>query len=59
MVAAGSHLVLQCTHKGAASHGLLGEVTDLVEQDLTMYHQEPLNTVSLQAEEGPESKDMC
>ena len=45
---AGFHGRLQAVHKGTVLDGLVREVLELVEDDLTMDHNEPLHSSQLQ-----------
>lgn len=41
------HGCFQAVHKGTALDGLIGEVLELVEEDLAMYDDEPLHSSNL------------
>ncbi len=49
-VAAQLHLGLQAAHKGAVGHALLGEVLELVQNNLPMHNYKALHLVCLQAQ---------
>ena len=58
-MAAQLHLGLEAAHKGAVGHALLGEVLELVQDDLPVHHYKALHMVRLQAQiqEASTSKD--
>ena len=51
-VTAQLHLGLEAAHKSAVGHALLGEVLELVQDDLSMHHDKALHQLRLQAHGG-------